>query len=181
MRPAREERARIEEALLGRSAEKEVRPGERQLERRAVVPRRVLPERGRVVEVLDEEGIVEVRGDRDAGNLVEPGVRGVARDERGVGAHGRARRGSPAAPQTTGRSPAALAASAGSLGTSRRTSNSPRRARASSSARMPIPAMRGRMGSGARTRRGASTRERSTQRRPRIRSSKRCSFQVRER
>src|SRR6266542_3332659 len=68
----------------------------------------------------------------------------------------------PGGAATTGRSPAAPAASAGSLATSRRTSNSPRRARASSSARMPIPAILGRMGSGART-----TTRRVTRRAPR--------------
>src|SRR5947207_12222389 len=56
----------------------------------------------------------------------------------------------PGVAATTGTSPAALAASAGSFPTRRRTSNSDRRTRASSSARIPIPAIFGRMGSGAR-------------------------------
>src|SRR5262249_3233748 len=47
-------------------------------------------------------------------------------------------------------SPAAPAAPAGSLPTRRRTSNSPRSVRASSSARIPMPAILGRIGSGAR-------------------------------
>src|SRR5215831_6500374 len=56
----------------------------------------------------------------------------------------------PGGAATTGTSPATPAASAGSLPTSRRTSNSARSVLASSSARMPMPAIFGRMGSGAR-------------------------------
>ena len=79
-----EERARVEEPLLGRSAQKEVGPSERQVKSGPVVPRRLLPERLRVVQVLDREGIVEVDRDGDLRSLVEPVVRGVPRNDRGA-------------------------------------------------------------------------------------------------
>ncbi len=47
------------------------------MERGPVVPRRLLTERLRVVKVLDREGIVEVDCDGDVGGLVKPVVRGM--------------------------------------------------------------------------------------------------------
>jgi hypothetical protein len=79
------ERSAVEEALLRRRAEEEIGARERERERRTVVGGGRRAERRGVVKVLDEEGIVEVRGDGDVGDLVEPPVGRVPRDDRGVG------------------------------------------------------------------------------------------------
>ena len=71
--PRGEERAGVEEALLRRGAEEEVRARQGERQRRAVVARRRFAERPGVVEVLDGERVVEIHGDRDVRRLVKPG------------------------------------------------------------------------------------------------------------
>jgi hypothetical protein len=76
------QRAGVEEALFGGRTQEEVAAREREPERREVVARGFLPEHRHVVQVLDGKRIVEIHGDRDLGDLVEPEVRGVPRNDR---------------------------------------------------------------------------------------------------
>ncbi len=72
------ERSRIEEPLLHRSAKKEVPSSQSQIECRVIVRRRLSAQSRCVMEVLHEERIVEVDGDRNFRHLVKPGITGWA-------------------------------------------------------------------------------------------------------
>src|SRR5215472_16267197 len=70
--------------LLRRCAAQEIGPAESEIQRRVIMQRRLGSQRGSVVKVRDEEGVVEVDRHRNVRHLMKPPVGGVPRNDGGV-------------------------------------------------------------------------------------------------